>query len=244
MEKIKFQICKIPAVLWGTPSKNLYLYIHGQGGNKEEAEVFANIACQHSWQVLSIDLPEHGERMEEINSFDPWHVVPELHSVMEYVRGNWKHISLFANSIGAWFGMLSLKDEPLEKSLFVSPVLDMAQLISKMMIWAVISERQLEHERIIPTSFGQTLSWEYLQYARENPILSWNVPTQILYGEKDNLVEFSVIKKFARTFNSNITVMKGGEHWFHSAEQLDFLTDWAETCLNNNSVNSIYSQKE
>ncbi|WP_235673508.1 hypothetical protein [Clostridioides difficile] len=42
---------------------------------------------------------------------------------------------------------------------FVSPILDMQQLISNMMLWANVSEEQLKHELIIPTSFGHTLSW-------------------------------------------------------------------------------------
>lgn len=37
-------------------------------GNKEEAEAFANIAVPHEYQVLSVDLPEHGERKREKNS--------------------------------------------------------------------------------------------------------------------------------------------------------------------------------
>ncbi|MFN1922390.1 hypothetical protein ACK2FT_15925 [Clostridioides difficile] len=49
----------------GNPSSKLYIYIHGQCGNKEEAEAFANIAVPHEYQVLSVDLPEHGERKRE-----------------------------------------------------------------------------------------------------------------------------------------------------------------------------------
>lgn len=229
MEKKKFQIHGIPAILLGTPSKNLYLYIHGQGGNKEEAEAFANIVCQHSWQVLSIDLPEHGARKEEINSFDPWHVVPELSAVMEYAKGNWKDISLFANSIGAWFSMLSLKDEQLKTCLFVSPILDMEQLIDKMMIWANVSESQLEQELIIPTSFGQTLSWKYLQYAKTHPITEWNIPTKILYGGSDTFTERSIVERFAKKFDCDLAVMENGEHWFHLPEQLEVLYRWIET---------------
>ena len=52
----------IPAILWGNTSNRLYLYIHGQDGNKEEAATFAEIVCRKGWQVLSIDLPGHGER--------------------------------------------------------------------------------------------------------------------------------------------------------------------------------------
>jgi len=231
MEKKCFQIHGIPAILRGSRSDKLYLYIHGQAGRKEEAETFAHIGCHYGWQVLSIDLPEHGERKRETNSFDPWHVVPELSSVMEYVKGRWTHISLFANSIGAWFGMLSFENEPFEKSLFVSPILDMNQLISDMMLRANVSETELERERMIPTSSGQTLSWEYFLYAQNHPITKWKVPTAILYGEHDELTDRNVVEKFVQRFNCNLTIMKNGEHWFHTSEQLEVLNNWIKTCL-------------
>jgi hypothetical protein len=31
-----------------------YLFLHGQGGNKEEAAVFAEIAFPAGWQVLGV----------------------------------------------------------------------------------------------------------------------------------------------------------------------------------------------
>lgn len=91
----------IPSILWGNNSNRLYLYIHGQNGRKEEATTFAKIACRKGWQVLSIDLPGHGERRAEINSFDPWHIIPELHSIEQFIDTRWKRQALFANSIGA-----------------------------------------------------------------------------------------------------------------------------------------------
>lgn len=234
METKKILINKVPAIIWGGPSEKIYLYIHGQGGYKEEAETFANIACRHSWQVLSIDLPEHGERKQESNTFVPWCVVPELLSVMEFLKSKWSHISLFANSIGAWFSMLSFEDKQLEESLFVSPVLNMKQLIVTMMQWANVSEERLKNELVIPTSFGQTLSWEYLMYAKNHPINRWKVATKILYGSNDNLIERNVVERFAHTFNCDLTVMENGEHWFHTERQLSVLYDWVESCFQAN----------
>lgn len=107
MENHYIDIDGVPAILWGKPSHQLFLYIHGQGGNKEEAALFSKIVCQRGVQVLSIDLPEHGERIAEKNSFDPWHIVPELKMIMNNIKNSWEDISLCANSIGAWFSMLS-----------------------------------------------------------------------------------------------------------------------------------------
>lgn len=44
-------IKNIPAIIWGDTSSKVYLYIHGQGGYKEEAEAFASIANRYGWQV-------------------------------------------------------------------------------------------------------------------------------------------------------------------------------------------------
>lgn len=228
MENLYIDIGGVPAILWGKPSHRLFLYIHGQGGNKEEAALFSKIVCQKGAQVLSIDLPEHGQRKAEKNSFDPWHVVPELKMIMSNIKNSWKDISLYASSIGAWFSMLSFYNEHFEKCLFISPVVDMKQLISKMMEWANVSEAQLQKELIIPTNSGQTLSWEYYQYAIEHPITKWEHPTLILYGENDNLIDRDTIESFAHKFKCNLTVLKNGEHWFHTEKQLEFLNDWVK----------------
>lgn len=229
--KKEIDINQIPAIVWGNPSRNLYLYIHGQDGNKEEAECFANIADKYGLQVLSIDLPEHGDRMNETNSFDPWHIVPELHSVMEYARCRWEKISLYANSIGAWFSMLSFYNERLEQCLFVSPVPDMKYLIDKLMTWANVSEARLMQERMIPTAFGQTLSWEYWEYALAHPIRTWEVCTKILYGEKDHLIDCNIVEQFADEFHCELSVIEGGEHWFHTEEQMAVWCRWIANCL-------------
>ena len=75
-------------------------------------------------------------------------------------------MGLFGSSLGAWFGLLAYPDAPLAGALFLSPVVDMEALIRKMMGWAGVSEERLAREGRIPTTFGQTLSWEYLRYVR------------------------------------------------------------------------------
>lgn len=222
----KITIGDIPTILWGDTSNHLFFYVHGQGGNKEEASLLAEIVCRKGWQVLSFDLPEHGERTDEINTFDPWHTTPELRAIMGYAKEHWEQISLYASSIGAWFSMLCFGNEQFEKCLFVSPVLDMKQLISKMMIWADVTEEQLKSELIIPTSFGQTLSWEYWRYVIEHPILKWDTPTKILYGENDNLIDRNSIEQFSRKFHCRLSLVENGEHWFHTEKQLFILKNW------------------
>ena len=44
MKKEYFEIDGIPAVIYGEKSERVWLFVHGQGGNMEEAGDFANTA--------------------------------------------------------------------------------------------------------------------------------------------------------------------------------------------------------
>lgn len=215
----EFSMGTISAVLFGECVDSVYLYVHGKNGNKEDAAAFADIAYSKEYQVLSVDLPNRAD-------CKPWEAVPILQEAMCYARSHWSEVSLYAVSIGAWFSMLAFGDEELKKCLLVSPVLDMKMLIENMMIWASVSENELERRKLIPTDFGETLDYEYYQYAKGNPINVWSTPTEILYAENDDLTNIETVEKFTKKFGSGLTVFENGEHWFHTEEQLAFLRKW------------------
>ena len=201
-----------PYLCYGQTSDQVCLFLHGQSGHKEEGERFAQIANPKGWQVVAIDLPQHGQRQGGAEPFLPWVVVPELEQVWQELQGRWKRIALRANSIGAWLAMLALAGKPVDTCLFVSPVVDMENLIQTMMTWAGVTEERLEREREILTDFGQTLSWDYLKYVRQHPVHALSAHTNILYGDQDNLVPQPVVECFARAEGAHLTVCPGGEH--------------------------------
>lgn len=220
-----------PYLCYGQTSDQVCLFLHGQSGHKEEGERFAQIANPKGWQVVAIDLPQHGQRQGGAEPFLPWVVVPELEQVWQELQGRWKRIALRANSIGAWLAMLALAGKTVDTCLFVSPVVDMENLIQTMMTWAGVTEERLEREREIPTDFGQTLSWDYLKYVRQHPVHALSAHTNILYGDQDNLVPQPVVECFARAEGAHLTVYPGGEHWFHTPEQMKVMGTWEERCL-------------
>ena len=226
MKEKHILVQEIPAVLYGDSSESLFLYIHGKMGCKEEAARFAEIVCPKGYQVLSIDLPGHGERTVEMERFVPWEVVPELQAVYGSAQQRWEKISLYANSIGAYFSLLAFREAKLEKSLFVSPILDMEKLIRDMMGWAGVTQERLKEAGEIPTAFGEILSWKYLTYAAEHRITKWDCPTEILYAGQDHLTARKTVDDFAQRFGCMVTVMENGEHWFHTEEQLAVLDAW------------------
>lgn len=109
--------------------------------------------------------------------------------------------------------------------MFISPILDMEQLILDMMGWTNVSEKDLCEKGEISTNFGETLSWKYLCFVRNHPII-WRIPTSILYGSNDNLISRETVEIFIENHNADLTVMENGEHWFHTDEQLSYLNEW------------------
>lgn len=229
MFKDKFKIGNIPAVLWGEKSKKLFIAVHGNMSNKEDTviQILAKEAIRKGYQVLSFDLPEHGERRDDI-SCKVQFCVSELSIIMNYAKEIWDEINLFACSMGAYFSLLSYKDNDIKKALFLSPVVDMKRIIENMMIWFNITPESLQREMTIETPIGQKLYWDYYCYVKEHPINIWNIDTKILYGKKDELCEFEIINSFAEKYCCVLEIMMTGEHYFHTEEQLKVFQNWLE----------------
>lgn len=226
MKMGQFKINTIPAVLYGETAERGYLFLHGQMGYKEETEAFAQVACPKGFQVLAIDLPGHGARQGKGEEQVPWTAAADIRAALDWAVDHWKTVSLRDNSIGAYFAMLAFSTPA--RALLVSPVLNMEKLILDMMGWAGVTEEQLRAQGEIATSFGQTLSWEYLCWVREHPPLDWTCPIRILYGSEDHLTPRRTAEEYARQHNAGLIVVEGGEHWFHTSGQLAALRKWEE----------------
>lgn len=225
MEKEKLSIDGIPAILWGKPSKKIYIHVHGKMSRKEYAEQFAETAASKGIQTLSFDLPEHGERTDIEHRCDIWNGIRDLNVIADYAFAGWETVSLFACSLGAYFSLNAYADRPLEKCLFQSPIADMKWLVQHMMLWSGVSEKQLEEQREIKTEID-TLQWDYYQFILSHPIRRWPFPTAILYGAKDNLQPIKSILAFADKFGAGLTVSEQSEHPFMAAEDSKIVEKW------------------
>ncbi|MBI4857837.1 MAG: alpha/beta hydrolase [Acetobacterium woodii] len=234
MIKQDLKINGIPAILWGAKARKLFIAVHGNMSSKADdvIVILAEKTIQSSYQVLSFDLPEHGERRNDPTSCKVQHCVEDLSAIIEYAKTKWDEISLFACSMGAYFSLLTYKDEDLKQCLFLSPVVDMEKIINNMMTWFSVSEEQLQTEKEVTTPIGQILYWDYYCYVKEHPINSWNKPTAMLYGSNDDLCEFDTVSNFAQQFNCDLTVLEHGEHYFHTEEQLNFFRQWLDKRIN------------
>lgn len=190
------------------------VYIHGKGGSAAEAGYYKKFFGE-KYDVVGFDY-----KSELL-----WDAKDEFQKYFVDIFARYDEVVLIANSIGAYFSFLSLSKFNIKKAMFISPIVDMEKLILDKMKEVGISEENLCLRKIMHTQSGETLSWDYLAYVRNNPI-TWNIPSSILYGKKDNMTGVTTITDFSNMINASLTMMENGEHWFHTEEQMLFLDTW------------------
>ena len=181
------------------------IYIHGQYGSPEEAEHYRALfpGCEVIGFDYKAQTPWEAER-EFAEYFDGLGCTDRSAGSCGSTSASGqsaRSICIIANSIGAFYAMCALAGRGIAAAYFISPIVDL--------------------ERIE----GVTLDEEHLHYVRQHPI-EWRVPTHILYGENDNLTSLATISDFAHRIGAPLEVMPGGEHWFHTPEQMAFLDGW------------------
>ena len=189
------------------------IYIHGQFGSPDEADHYRSLFP--GYDMIGLDY----------KGTKPWETAEEIKEAIAEYRSSYDEIIVIANSIGAYYLMNAGVERDVDHAYFISPIVDMEKLITDMMLWANVSEEELQEKEIIQQENGEDLSWEYLCYVGKHP-LSWHVPTDILYGSRDFLTSIETITSFASEYNASLTIMEDGEHWFHTSQQMAFLDWW------------------
>jgi alpha-beta hydrolase superfamily lysophospholipase len=193
--------------------KSAVIYIHGKSGSASESEHYKPL------------FPDDDVIGLKYQTFTPWETGKEIHHAVIKLKAEYESLILIANSIGAYFSMNANITALIGKAYFISPIVDMERLITDRMAWENVTESELKKQGVIPSAFGEELSWEYLCYVREHPVV-WSVPTDILYGRNDALTSYETITAFAEKHRASLTVMENGEHWFHTEEQMRYLNNW------------------
>ena len=156
--------------------KRLIVYVHGKGGSAQEAEHYKSLFPKD--EVIGFDY----------RSQTPWQAKKEFFAFFTEQRGRCEHLTLVANSIGAFFALSSLDETLVDRAYFISPIVDMENLICNMMQWSGVTEQELA------------------------------------------LTSIETVSAFAKQHHAGLTVMPGGEHWFHTEEQMQFLDHWIREC--------------
>ncbi len=201
-------------------TKKVAVYIHVLYGSAKETEDYSYL--KDDYDVVGLDY-EDG---------NPWELKETIRSEFKKLTMNYKEIIVIANSIGAFYAYEYLSDFNVKRAFFISPVADMHQLIIGIMMSNKIYLEKLKEERIIKIDDKTSISYEFYK-SLENHQDSWEVPTEILYGEKDNVIYIENIADFlANHPDAKLTIKQGSEHYMHTEEEKKFIKNWI--------LNSLY----
>ena len=104
--------------------KKLVIYVHGKGGNADEALHYKSLFPDAD--VLGFDYKAE----------TPWDAKKEFPVYFDSFAADYDEVILIANSIGAFFSMNALADKPIKQAYFISPMVNLEKLICNMMMWA------------------------------------------------------------------------------------------------------------
>ena len=108
--------------------KSLIVYAHGKGGSAQEAVHYKSLFPKD--EVIGFDY----------RSQTPWQAKKEFFAFFTEQRGRCEHLTLVANSIGAFFALSSLDETLVDRAYFISPIVDMENLICNMMQWSNVTK--------------------------------------------------------------------------------------------------------
>lgn len=231
MIKKSLKIQGIPVCIWGKTSKHVMIAVHGQAAHKEDPTIaiLARQASESGIQVLSFDLPGHGGNTQQNQTIDQY--IETLRIIMQAAQMRWQKVSLFACSIGAYFSLQAYQEEPLEHVYFLSPILNLFDLLDTEMQHEQITEEQLENKQEIETKNGMMLEWDYYLFVKTHPIITWEHPTYILFGGQDKFQSKTQIKKFVQDFQCKLKIEEEAGHYFHTKEELESYAAWLEATM-------------
>lgn len=194
--------------------KKVVVYIHGLNGSAKEAEDFSYL--KEKYDVVGLDYQDG----------NPWELKDTIRDKFAKITKNCKEIVVIANSIGAFYTYEYLSDFNIKQAFFISPIADMQQIIINIMMKEGIHRKDLEEKKFVACKDGTVLSFEFYQNGSKHND-GWKVPTDILYGSRDELVYIENIATFLEKHPlTKLTIKQGAEHYFHTEEEKEFIKNW------------------
>lgn len=195
-------------------TKKVAVYIHGLYGSSEEYQDY--LFLNKEYDVVGLDYQDG----------NPWELKDAIQKEFIKLTKNYKEVVVIASSIGAFYAYEYLSDFDIKHAFFISPIADMFQTIFRIMMEYRVSDKELKEKKEIKLDNGQTLSYDFYQYV-SNYKDHWNVPTDILYGEHDNMVYIENIADFlAHHPHARLTIKQESEHYFHTPKEKEFIKEW------------------
>ena len=198
-----------------TKSKDIVVYIHGLLGNAAEAQNFYYIK---DYDIVGLDYEDGA----------PWIVGKRIKKTFRKLIKNYKDVVVIANSIGAFYTYAYLSSFNIKQAFFISPLASMKSIVLWRMDKEGVSEDQLMEKKYIKLENGHEFDWHfYKKYVIDNFIDPWNVPTEILYSENDEVIKKEDVISFVENHSSTrLTIKQDSMHYLHTKEEMKYIENW------------------
>ena len=196
-------------------NKGVAVYIHGVLGNANEARNFSYIK---DYDVVGLDYEDGA----------PWVVGPLIKEKFKLLTNHYSKVVVIANSIGAFYTYSYLNEFKIEQAFFLSPLASMKSIIEWRMDKESVSKEELKQRKYIKLDNGHEFQYKfYKKYVIDNYIESWDVPTEILYAEDDEVIFRKDVEGFVKNHpNIKLTIKKNSKHYLHTEEEKEFIKNW------------------
>ena len=191
------------------------IYIHGLHGSFKEAEDYHYLK---DFDVIGLDYKDG----------NAWEVGPIVKEEFKRLIEPYQEVVVIANSIGAFYAYEYLSEFKIKQAFFISPIASMSQIIANYYLSGQISKEELKEKGFVKAKDGTTFSYDFCElYSNSDYHANWDVPTDVLYGDHDELVYIENIAEFLAAHpKSKLTIKRGAEHYFHTKEEKNFIKKW------------------
>lgn len=202
----------IPAKLYrAEDAAGTVLAVHGFAGSKESAAIegLAGLVCRRGLNVLTYDLPAHGERSESADQLNAERCIGEMLAVEQYIKQNFGgDMYAFATSFGGMCLLLRLEQasDSFKRIVLRVPAVNMSTSLVKI---ASMTDRGFSMEKARRQGFVICMAKEYrIPYRFYEQLLQshclreskrWNDSRLFtIYAECDELVDIADTREFLR----------------------------------------------
>lgn len=195
--------------------KPIIVYIHGVLGSADEARAFSYL---NKYDVVGLDYKDGA----------PWVVGPTIKKKFDEITKPFSEVIVIANSIGAFYTYAYLDERKIKQAFFLSPLASMKSIIEWRMDKEGVSEKELKKKKYIKLENGHEFDYYfYKKYVVDNYVEKWDVPTEILYAENDEVIQYKDVLNFVKSHqNTKLTIKKNSMHYLHTDEEKEFIKNW------------------
>ena len=194
-------------------NQRVVVYIHGRNSSRKEYNFYKSF-------IVGYDV-----KMLDYEDGDAWVVGPLIKEKFAKLIAKYKEVVVIAHSIGAFYAIDNLYEFPIKKAFFISPITDMFQVMFDMMNSYKVTEKKLKEQGEIKLENGFTLSYDFYKHSLED-FDNWNVPTEVLFGNKDGLTYLNNTIEFISTHNASLTIKNDADHYFQKPDDLAYIKKW------------------